>query len=510
MVANIQITEDQTDRMIDLIATKALEQLGQKNTPTSLTPVGPYAHGPGGLFAPPSQDDQVFSALIAPLGGVGEQFPVFDGATSSGGIFGGDEGEFYTIITGVTQGAAESFSNQPTTACADGARAGLMKVCTIANPEGRYRFSPNAPVDIQRAGLRAEIAEPTSLRIMNLPSNVGQGPLNFNLGGANPLNSIINEFVKRTLEMAISMQRFFAEEVFVANPSSNSGEAKRFTGLDLLINENNKVDFESSSVCTAANSDMKNFGFDLVDGAGRDIMEYLEQMYDYLNWISVQSGLGMWDGMIAMRPELFNILVGVVPVRAYQEMLNQMANFNNGRVTVDGRQALDFRNDMFNNQYLPLRGRRVPVVLDTGIAEDDVTTQASLAMGQYASDIYFIPLRAMGVPVTYWRLFNFNNLQLNTLVRMLQVSEAWTTDGGYFHWNRNYKNGCLDWNVTLKPRLVMRTPYTAGRIQNVAYEPLQHLRSHDPDSNYFFDGGRTNSAEQTYYTEWSTTTPVQL
>lgn len=504
-----------TDRLAAAIGqgvAAGLKATGQKNDPTSSTPVGPYAHGPGGIFNVPSQDDAVFSAIIGQLGGIVSILPVLDGAADTGGTFGGDESEFYTIVTGVTKGASEEFANQPTAACADGARSGVMKVCTIASPQANYRFSPNAPIDIKRAGLRAERCDPMTLRLFNSPllgSNLVPS-----VNTASPVNTLINEFAKRAFEMGMSMSRFFAEEIWVANPASNSGSAKRFTGFDLLINENNKVDALSSAICRAANSDIKNFGFSLVNGNQRDIMQYLEMMYTYLTWNNVRSGMGpVWDGVIAMRPELFEEIVKVVPVRAYQEMMAQMTidpRFASGRLNVDAAAALNFRNDLLTNMYLPLKGRRVPVVLDDGIAEDNVTTTGSLRAGQYASDIYFIPLRARGVPVTYLKMFNFSNNQQNTLVKMLNITETFVTDGGYFAWDRNFKNGCLDWTVTVQPRLTMRTTYLAGRITDVAYEPLQHLRSYDPDSSYFFDGGRTNTVEKSYYTEWSTTTPVNI
>lgn len=511
MFGNYQV-RDETDRILDALASglsRRAKDMGQKNDPSSLTPVGPYAHGPGGAFSGHSQDDMVISMMMGPLSGVAGVLPVLDGSDDTGGTFGGDAAEFYTIITGVTKGASEEFANQPTTACADGARSGIMKVCTLPSPMGHYKFAPNAPIDIRRAGLRAEKCDPTTLRLLNA-INLGGGALVPSLAEPTPTNALINEFFKRNFEMAMSIRRFFAEELWVATPASNSGTAKRFTGFNLLINENNKVDRDASAICTAANSDVKNFGFNLVNGTGNDIMRYLESMFHYLNWNSVQQGLGQWDGIIAMRPELFDEIVKVVPVRAYQEMLAEMAKFSGGRVTVDGRQALDFRNDMIQGQYLPLRGRRIAVVLDDGIPEDNVTTTGSLTAGRYASGIRFIPLRALGVPVTYLKMFNYNNLQQNTLVRMLNVTETFNTDGGYWSWDRNYKNGCLDWNVEVQPRLTMRTTQLAGIIQNVAYEPLQHTRSYDPDSSYFFDGGRTTGKETPYYTEWSTTTPVNL
>ena len=53
-------------------------------------------------------------------------------------------------------------------------------------------------------------------------------------------------------------------------------------------------------------------------------------------------------------------------------------------------------------------------------------------------------------------------------------------------------------------RVVLRAPHLAGRIDNVMYEPIQHLRDSDPDSDYFMDGGVSyRTAPRTSYSVWA-------
>lgn len=481
---------------------------GQKNDPTSLTPVGPYAHGQFGLFSNPGQDAAVFSTILLPVEGIAGVLPVLNDADDSDGRYGGLQAEFFTLITGVTEGS-EAFSDQPTEDCADGARAGLLKSGTIVSTYGRYRHSPNAPISLFRAGQRESIADPLTLRLMNVPQGGAFGtPTQI----ASFQNTVNNELAKRLLELAVSMRRFIAPRVYTGTPANNNGEARDITGLDLHVNTGNKVDAYTGQVLTAANSDIKDFGFDLVNGNGRDIMRYLEAMLAFLNDKSTRQGLGMWDGVIAMRRDAFEEIVKVVPIRAYHELHAEMARFTNSRLNVDAMSALNARNDMRDNRWLPLRGRRISVVIDDGIDEDDVTTNGNLIAGQYACDIYFIPLRVLGgsVPVTYWKMFDHTNEQAESIVRRLGVTSTFTSDGGFFRWYVNFKNGCVDMTVDWSPRLIMRTPQLAGRIQNVAYEPLQHFADYDPDSSYFTDGGRTNSSPQSYYLPWSISTPTTV
>ena len=150
----------------------------------------------------------------------------------------------------------------------------------------------------------------------------------------------------------------------------------------------------------------------------------------------------------------------------------------------------------------------VTVVEDDTLTEQNVTTTGSLLAGQYASDIYYIPTVVNGLPVTYWETWNHDNEQSRAVAQWAGPYATFTTDGGRFRWDVNFKNGCLKINIRMKPRLMVHTPQLAYRITNVGYQPLQHLRSWNPSSNYFFDGGRTEGTPQTFYAPWSPTTPV--
>jgi len=211
-----------------------------------------------------------------------------------------------------------------------------------------------------------------------------------------------------------------------------------------------------------------------------------------------------------MRPQLFDELVKVWPIRYYQEGLVQMNNFAAGEVILSGVETTELRDRMRNGRFLIIRGQQIPVFLDNAIAESNNINDANLNAGQYASDIYFIPLTVLGgLPVTWWEFFNQGNLNAQA-VQNISGGQTWTTDNGMFRWFFNTKNGCFEWWFRVEPRLILRTPYLAGRIQNVAYEPLQHTRDWEPTQPYFTDGGRTNAPIDQYYTEWSTDTPVTV
>ncbi|KKL87036.1 hypothetical protein LCGC14_1938710, partial [marine sediment metagenome] len=67
--------------------------------------------------------------------------------------------------------------------------------------------------------------------------------------------------------------------------------------------------------------------------------------------------------------------------------------------------------------------------------------------------------------------------------------------------NLNY---CFKFQGKIEPRVVLRTPQLAGRLENIMYEPLQHLREPFQSSPYFAKGGdEYYPTPPSFYNEWS-------
>ena len=76
------------------------------------------------------------------------------------------------------------------------------------------------------------------------------------------------------------------------------------------------------------------------------------------------------------------------------------------------------------------------------------------------------------------------------------------SDGGVYSWAIENNKWCYDLTVKTEQRVVLRTPQLAGRIQNILYSPLQHLRDPLPDSPYYVDGGSSFRSPSTVYAAW--------
>lgn len=484
----------------DLVVEKNIGT-AQKNDPP-LSPIGPYLHGTGGLFNRRDRENPVFAAMMTPNAGVADALPVFNGARNLDNNFGGVDWAFESLITGQTAGALDTFANQPTTPCADGPVAGLMKFCSIANTLGNYKMSTRE-VEINRAGRVSDMTDAFTVQVANvMPKSVFGTPD----GTPSLQNAVSNELASRIWEMVTGFQRMFYGRVFIGSPANNVGTAADIVGLDTHINAGNKVDSLSSQVCTAANSDVKSFG-NAVVGSATNIVRYLEMVDAFVTYKARRQGLGTPTYLIAMRPELWQEITQIIPAQKLQQVIAVIATMGaTTHANIDANQVYNERNLMRDSMMIPLNGRMVRVVVDDTIAETSLGNIAGVPT--YKSTIYGIPLTVLGgMPVTFWEFFNHDNAQARAIQTAAQ-GLTWTTDGGMFRWTSEFAKGCLKLNATFTPRLRMRTPQIAWRVDNVAYQPMQHFESWDPTSSYFTDGGVTTGGANKYYTPWSTTTPV--
>lgn len=481
---------------------------GQRHDPP-LSPSGPYLYGNGGLFETSGTDGRIFSAMMAPLSGLMNELPVINGGLGSDNMFGAEMQETMTIMTGMTAGAADDFANQPTGDCADGPVGGLIKLCEVINSYGRYRFSTRE-VSMYRAGQRRDYASDLTLRLMNQPRGFA-GSILTPTATPSATNVLLNEIASRIWETVMSAQRMFAPRLYTGSPVNNNGEAKDIMGLDMFINENQLVDKNTAQVCTAANSDVKSFNFNLVGGAV-DIVRYVETVDDYIMWNATQQGLTPYTYWLVMRPELWRELSAVWPMRQYYDAIAQMTGLGaNINLNISGRDTLEDRNEIRRSLRLPINGRMVQVVLDDSIPYTKPAQNAALSSGQYASTIYFVPKTVLGgIPVTFWKFYNHANAQAEAIEGWVGNNNTFSSDGGLFRWYVAFKNGCMKLTFEFSPKLMMLTPQLAGRIDKVSFQPMQKYREWDPTSDYFFNGGKTSGQVPTFYTPWSKTTPVQV
>jgi len=301
---------------------------------------------------------------------------------------------------------------------------------------------------------------------------------------------------------AVQLERSLASQLWNGTPANNNagGGYKEFPGLAAQI-ATGQMDAHSGTLCPALDSDVKDFGCDIVGGTGRDIVQYLGMLEAYLHFNAEHMGLLPWTAVIVMRPELWFVLSEIWPCSYNVSSCARTITDANGQVVVGGADMVRLRDDMRQGMFIDVNGRRYPVVTDTGIFEQNNTNRAGLAAGCYCSSIFFVPLTISGgFPVTYMEFLDYR-AAAGDIALLHNTEPFWTDDGRYF-WAVEYIKWCYKLSVKTEQRVILRTPQLAGRIDNVGYCPLQHFRSPDPSNAYFADGGVSLRGDETIHAVW--------
>ena len=447
------------------------------------TPDAQLIFGPNGIFSNFGLDDTVINAGISPRG-ISDMIPAFGTEVTN---------PVYAFITGFeSDGAAE------VDGVCDDAPGGVIEVAHTTAAFGRIaRGSKEMEVNELMQVLNGKLS--TDMRVMG--SVLGDGHALLTQQAAASPTFIQSVLQTQMVIIGILFQRWLAPTIFSGTPANNSvgGGYKEFPGLDMLISTG-KIDAFTGIAAPALDSDVKDFAYNAVDGNTPDILQYISMMHYYLMHVAERTGLAPVDHVIVMRPQLFFELTAVWPCKY---LTNRCANSAGTNVAVINDQTnTNFRDQMRTGSFLWVNGVQVPVVTDDGIFEDNAATSAELTPGQFASDIYFVPIRARSMPVTYWEYLDYSRAMAETAG--MQGRQWWATDGGRYLWTMQQLNYCFKIQGKLEPRVVLRTPHLAGRITNVEYSPLQHLRSWDEDSPYFLKGGKEDfETPPDYYSEWN-------
>lgn len=492
------MTMQMTDAQARAIMLQALgvkgqggQEFGFKHTTPTGTPTDIYAHGPGGLWTLPGVDPDVFSAVLSSIGMI-SMLP------ATGSVF---TNPLFSAVTGVLGDTGA----EKNAVCDDPPVAGLMKAGTLTATFGRYERMTRE-FEINRMGQYVNRSDPQYLRLVNSPTPMGgiaQMPW-----GADMSATLLDEYAKIFFELQVSFARLLSRQLWTGNPANNSagGGYKEFPGFEIQVSAD-KVDAETNQALPALYSDIKDFGYANVDGSGGgDIVEALSYLMRYLRNNADRMNLSPVDWVIAMRPEAFYEITAVWPCSYMTYRCTFRDADGQQRLNVDATQQVAMRDAMRNGRYLLMDGLQVAVVLDDGIPEDTNTTNASVPNPCFGSDIYVLPLRAMGRQVTYLEYFDLSNEAIMSALQEGGYASSYSVagNGAWMLHRKPPLNWCIQWLAKIEPRLIMRTPFLAGRLNNITYCPFQALRQSYPDDPYFANGGRTNrnAFPPSFYSEW--------
>lgn len=438
-------------------------------------------HGDGSLWGNVPIERDVISAHYRPRGlaGMLPNFPTVTERPNFASLTG------YTATTG----------SEATNPCDDNP-AGFVKGCLLTAQFGRVARDTQT-IEIDKVMLQKNRGDFTDLMLRGRVLNQNTPFVPSSLSD----DQILNIVTKSEMVIAgVNMERKLSTMLWqgVTSANTSGGGYKEFPGLDVQITTS-PVDSETNTACPALASYITNFNLNAIDGTSRDIVNEISMMEYFLNDNAQGMGLDPVSWVFVMRPQMWFELSAVWPCRY---LTNRCANSGGTNIAViNDNVNVQMRDAMRNGKYIDVNGTRYPVVLDTGIFEYNNINTAGLNAGSYASDIYMLPLTITGnFPVLYMEHVDYRAAGRD--IAFLRGNERFWSDDGRFMWVMEDQKWCYKLSVKTEPRIILRTPQLAGRIQRVAYTPVTHLREADPTSSYWLDGGVSMRSDQAFFASW--------
>jgi len=470
----------------NLLFMKALEQ---KHDTVSTVQTANQLHGLGGMFSRTTERD-VVTAHIRPVG-IAPVLPMIASV---------DEDPTYSTITGFTDtdgGVQTALAN----AC-DPAAFGHMKSCDQTARFGLLRVD-TPTIEFNNTMRRLHRGDFKDLRVAGEVLGLTKLEPRGLEGKTRQILSIITAAAMVTA--GINAERKLNYTMWQGVFGTNDKWGTEFAGLDALI-ATGYVDKYTNVACSAMDSDVKDFGYADVEGTAPSIVEYMSMLEWYIYFNARRMGMLPVDWVWVMRPELWQVLTEIWPC---QYNTNRCANSVVGagsRTVIDGRENMRDRDAMRSGMTIDINGRNYPVIVDDGIYEANGTNDSSnLNASEYASSIYFVPIKARGgtILATKREHLDYNDGIAQANIALLRNMQTFWTDDGIYEWALSQTRFCYELALKSEQRVILVTPQLAGKIQNVKYVPLQHLRSSDPASSYFADGGLSIRGQDTFYAVWN-------
>jgi hypothetical protein len=449
---------------------------GSVNTATLL-------NQPGGIFSTSGLETDIVSLHVRPSG-IGGAIPSFGASITD---------PRYGFLTGFT----DDEGSEPTNPC-DDAPTGYIKSGTLTASFGKVtRMTPTMVADDI---LEEQRGSTSGLRLLG--SLLGSdNEIRPNMTDQQVLDLVTKANI---VSVGVRMERKLSTMIWNGTPSANTaGNGYReFPGLENQV-ATGQVDAETNVALPSADSYLLDFNYNDVGGTALDIVEYFAMAEYYLAEQAMRQGLDPVQFVVVMPPQLWQHFTEVWPCRYMTNRCTTSTGSN--PMVINDDNNIRMRDAMREGKYVEVNGRRLPVITDTGITEANNITDGNVPAGSFASSIFILPLTVVGnFPVLYWEYKDYRGLtpEINVMGQGASKVNFWS-DEGRFLWGYE-DTGAWCWHVKAKtePRIVLRTPHLAARIQNVMYSPITHIKSPYPDSPYHFDGGTSIVGVTEGYAVW--------
>ncbi len=466
-----------TDDAITLLERlKSLGYIITKNDPVSTTPTPSQLHGPlqdgsghHGIFADPGVRPQMFSTLPQP-----RTFLDLLTAEKSNRV-----NERLAIVTGQT--APDAYENADGW-CEPGPMPGYLKRCNITVPFGNFKGRTGLQA-IPEIGQVDDYADVVRQVLNEGPSNHPFVPdIMFRM--TDTLSPLQYEFYRFGNQFRLSLERVAIQgNHAVTGANREWGWISEFDGLELLIKEG-YISEGSDTPCEAVDSIVEDFGADIGDtmggGDGRTIDEVIMDMvyaHDDLAW---KTGMQGYQRALIMRADLFRMLTYQVACNYATMRCQNTANMQ--AAETQRREQLA----MMSGQYLLVDNRQIPVYFSDGIARTPTGPDT------FTSSIFVVPVSWNG-----WRLLRLQYFPMdNPYIKEwtgFQGNDMAVINNGMYLIDNAHVPMCSEYHLAARMRLILETPFLAGRIDNISYTTHARIRSPYPGESGYVNGGDSYS-----------------
>lgn len=461
------------------MAQKAGYQVGYKNDPgsTSLanTPAlqGPLQGNPsvGGAFATPGVRPQRFSAMPRVL--------------TLATLLTPEPNEFYNEKIGIVTGATDATGSNPDSFCGDPPQTGALKRCIQNYQFGKWYMGTHLN-DLNDIGLLYDRAD--------VPGEI--------LNSAPEMYPLVPDIMWRLVDtrsqlqyelwlQGVAMERAIEPVLVNGNPALSNAQTQRgfikeFLGLSSQI-KTGYVDSDSGLACAAADSIVINFGTNIGGtiggGDGRTITTTIGDLVYAAKRRAARVGMQGTEWAFIMPEELFRAITDYY-ANTYLTSRFQAATLTAGSPVVQIATDTDARRlEMLNGNFLLVEGVPYPVVFSDGMQFD------GQGANTYISDLFFVPLSWAGRKLLRLEYFNLGNQYIQEFAGFLNPDRRRVINNGLYAMTYRSTGNCDQYLFSAQMRLILETPFLAGRIDNIQYQYLADTRRAIPGQSLYANGG---------------------
>ena len=447
----------------------------QKHTLDSTVATGANAHGVGGLFSGIGVRPDMYATVPRPINEFSSLLPLISSNMNN---------EIYEILTGQTDLEGDAAADS----CSDGPIAGQFKVCRQQIPFGKAKMS--TPVRHgDDLGTRIDYAD-MDRNVLNLDTSPSRFmPAIPGMNVNSDTGKLIMQF-GRQIEKSVVL----CDGQGVAGNTSNIGSfafwMSQYDGIERVV-RTGYTDSVTTVACPAADSVVishrANIGSVSADNGQAFTTNVVDMVYS-VKQRAETFGITPFTGAIVVHPNMKRALFYHWACAYYTDFCaGSQYNENN----TDAVMIRKFADEMMNGSYLLVDGMPIPVFVHSGLS-----MEATGTADEYMADVFYLPIAWGNRALMFYHYFPQGNPDSQAWYNLADPGAIRIYNNGLYRGYGNRSGGCMNFSAEMKMRLILDTPFLAGRVNDVEFSYLAQTRDARPEMSFYRDGGQSGRLQR--------------